>query len=77
MGPVHHLVGDLLPPVSRKAVEDDGVVLRVPEEVGIDLIPPEGLDPLRRLGLVAHGDPGVGLYDVPISSLLRKLAIGK
>src|SRR6476659_3040171 len=62
--PVEHVLGDLLAVVGGEAVEDYRVVIREPDELGVDAEPFQVAQPPLALFLLAHARPDVGAEDV-------------
>ena len=66
VGALDDLVGDLLSPVGGEAVHHNACGLGDGQQLVVDLVGLEQLDGVLLRGLVAHGDPGVGVQHIGI-----------
>lgn len=65
-GTVEDFGGDFLAAVGGEAVHDDGGLVGVGEELGVELEGAEGLKTIGSFGFEAHRYPGVGVDDVAV-----------
>ena len=60
LGSVDHFGGDLLTPMGREAVQEDGVGIGQPHDAPVHTEAVKDLLPRRLLLLLAHGGPDIG-----------------
>ena len=72
-GAVDHVRGYLFPSPGREAVEENGARRGEGHQRGSYLVGPEGIEPLHRFRLLAHGDPDVRRHGIGAGDrLLRR-----